>query len=234
MTGSTTARLTGIRACAFDAYGTLLDLTGAVAPVAARLGAEAARLLTLWRAKQLEYTWLRSLMGRHADFAEITADALDYACAALGKDAAELRRPLLAAFRQLPAYPEAAGVLTSLRAAGVKTAVLSNGTPEMLAAGLEAAGLRALLDAVLSVEQVGVYKPSPRVYDLAVTTLGTATGKLAFVSANAWDAAGAAAAGLPVIWINRAGAPAERLPARPAVELRSLAEVPGVLGLPAT
>jgi 2-haloacid dehalogenase len=222
---------TAIQACVFDAYGTLLDLDGAVAPVAARLGDRAARLLEVWRARQLEYTWLRSLMARHADFGQVTSDALEYACAAIGVGAAELQPMLLDAFCRLPAYPDAGPLLRTLRRGGLKTAVLSNGTPTMLEAGLVAAGLRSLLDAVLSVEQVQTYKPSPAVYHLASAGLHVAPRAVAFVSANAWDAAGAASAGLHVIWINRTGAPPERLPYGPAVELTSLAAVAAALGV---
>jgi 2-haloacid dehalogenase len=222
---------TAVQACVFDAYGTLLDLNGAIAPVAARLGDRAARLLEVWRARQIEYTWLRSLMARHADFAQVTSDALEYACATIGADAAELQPMLLEAFYRLPAYPDAGSLLRALRRGGLKTAVLSNGTPGMLEAGLAAAGLRSLLDAVLSVEQVQTYKPSPAVYHLASAGLQVAPQAVAFVSANAWDAAGAASAGLHVIWINRTGAPPERLPYGPAIELTSLAAVAAALGV---
>jgi 2-haloacid dehalogenase len=222
---------TVIQACAFDAYGTLLDLNGAIAPVAARLGHRATRLLEVWRATQLQYTWLRSLMARHADFAQVTSDALEYACATVGADAAELQPMLRDAFYHLPAYADAGPLLRALRGGGLKTAVLSNGTPAMLEAGLSAAGLRSLIDAVLSVEQVQTYKPSPAVYHLASAALRVAPQALAFVSANAWDAAGAASAGLHVIWINRTGAPPERLPYGPAIELTSLAAVAAALGV---
>jgi 2-haloacid dehalogenase len=222
---------TAIQACVFDAYGTLLDLNGAMAPVAARLGDRAAQLLEVWRARQLQYTWLRSLMVRHADFAQVTSDALEYACATLGACDAELQPMLLDAFYHLPAYPDAGPLLRTLRRGGLKTAVLSNGTPAMLEAGLVAAGLRTLLDAVLSVEQVQTYKPSPAVYHLASAGLHVAPQAVAFVSANAWDAAGAASAGLHVIWINRTGAPPERLPYGPAVEVTSLAAVAAALGV---
>ncbi|MEO8256447.1 MAG: haloacid dehalogenase type II [Acidobacteriota bacterium] len=218
-----------VQACVFDAYGTLLDLNGAVAAVAGRLGDRAADLLRVWRGKQLEYTWLRSLMGRHADFAQVTREALDYACAAVGGEAAGLQTALLDAFFHLPAYPDAEPLLRAIRARGLRTAVLSNGTPGMLDAGLRSTALGPLLDAILSVEDVGVYKPSPAVYQHASATLGLAPDALMFVSANAWDAAGASSAGLRAIWINRSGAPSERLPSRPAAEVASLADVADLL-----
>ncbi|HEX7336084.1 MAG TPA: haloacid dehalogenase type II [Gemmatimonadales bacterium] len=219
-----------MRACVFDAYGTLLDLASAVDPHRAALGETAPRLLALWRAKQLEYTWLRTLMERHADFARVTEEALEYACAALDIRDLPLRRSLLTGFLELAAYPDAAQMLRRLRARGLRTAVLSNGTPAMLEQALTQAGLAPLLDSVLSVETVGFYKPSPRVYHFAAETLELEIGALLFVSANAWDAAGAASAGLRAVWVNRAGAPAERLPAGPAFTLRTLGEVPALLG----
>jgi 2-haloacid dehalogenase len=221
----------GPRACVFDAYGTLLDLRSAVEPQAGRLGDLAPTLLALWRAKQLEYTWLRSLMRRHADFAQVTAEALDYACITLDIGDAELRRGLLAGFEQLAAYPDAAETLSALRAAGLRTAILSNGTPAMLGSALASSGLAPLLDQVLSVETVGCYKPAPAVYAHAAEALDLAAGALVFVSANGWDAAGAASAGLRTIWINRTGVPVERLPARPAHTVDTLHSVLGILGV---
>lgn len=219
------APVTGIKACIFDAYGTLLDLNGAVEPLTGRPGGQAAALLALWRSKQLEYTWLRSLTARYADFARITADALDYACDVVGEEAVRLRPQLLEAFNRLPAYSEAPELLRALRADGLKTAVLSNGTPGMLKAGLGSAGLLSELDAVFSVDSVGTYKPSPAVYRLPGNALGLPAEAMVFVSANAWDAAGAASAGLQVVWVNRGGAPRERLPEGPSVQVRSLADV---------
>lgn len=222
--------VSGVRACVFDAYGTLLDLASAVEPHAAVLGEAAPRLLALWRAKQLEYTWLRTLMERHADFARVTEDALEVACAALGIQDLSLRRRLLTGFLELAAYSDAAQMLQRLRARGLRTAVLSNGTPAMLERAFTRAGLAPLLDSVLSVETVGLYKPSPRVYHYAAEALGLERGALLFVSANAWDAAGAASAGLRAVWVNRAAAPPERLPVGPAFTLRALEDLPALLG----
>jgi 2-haloacid dehalogenase len=219
----------GIRACVFDAYGTLFDVHAAVAALRPRLGAPAEALSQLWRAKQLEYTWLRSLMGRHADFWQVTGDALDYSLERTGVDAA-LRAPLLQAYLTLQAYPEAADVLQRLRAAGRRLAILSNGAPAMLAAAVDNAGIGALLDAVLSVEEVGVYKPDPRVYRLAVERLAVPAEQIAFLSSNAWDVHGAAAFGLRPVWVNRLAAPPERLPGSAEHELRDLSGLPGLLG----
>lgn len=215
----------GIRACVFDAYGTLFDVHSAVGRSQVRVGAGAERLSQLWRAKQLEYTWLRSLMGRHADFWQVTQDALEYALAATGIADAYVRDELLAAYMSLDAYPDAPAVLSTLKARGLATAILSNGSPAMLSAAVESAGLRELLDAVLSVEEVGVYKPDPRVYALAAERLALPASAVCFVSANGWDAVGAASFGFRVAWINRLGAPPDRLPAAPQAEIVSLAEL---------
>jgi len=221
----------GVRAALFDAYGTLLDLESAVAPHAAGLGDAAAPLLALWRRKQLEYTWLRSLMGRHADFATVTRDALGYALAALGIAAPTLEDALARSFRELRALPGAATLLTRLRAARIRTAVLSNGDPAMLADALSHAGLSESLDEVISVQPLGVYKPAPQVYAMGAARLGLEMADLVFVSGNAWDAAGAASAGLRAILVERTPAPPERLPGEPVARVSRLVEVADALGI---
>jgi 2-haloacid dehalogenase len=221
--------MAGIRACVFDAYGTLFDVHSAVARLRPRLGAQADALSQLWRTKQLEYTWLRALMGRHTDFWRVTGDALDYALARTGVDPV-VREPLMQAYLALDAYPEVPEVLRRLRAAGRKTAILSNGEPKMLATGASSAGIDGLLDAIVSVEDVGIFKPHPTVYQLAVDRLGVAPGEIAFESSNAWDVHGAACFGLRPVWINRQGAPRERLPGGPEHELRDLSGLPELLG----
>jgi 2-haloacid dehalogenase len=220
----------GIEACVFDAYGTLFDVHSAVARLGARVGERADALSQLWRGKQLEYTWLRSLMGRHADFWQVTGDALDYALARTGVDAT-LREPLLQAYLALDAYPEVPDTLQRLRAGGLKTAILSNGEPRMLRAAARSARIAELLDAILSVEEVGIFKPHPKVYQLALERLGVRPDQIAFQSSNAWDVSGAAAFGLRTVWINRQGLPPERLPGAAEHELRDLSGLPGLLGL---
>jgi len=227
----TADRMDGISACVFDAYGTLFDVHSAVGRLRARIGGEADALSQLWRSKQLEYTWLRALMGRHADFWQVTCDALDYALARHQIDPGPIREPLLQAYLTLDAYPEVPAMLERLRAAGLKRAILSNGEPKMLQAGAQSAGIADLLDAVLSVEEVGVFKPDPRVYRLAVDRLGVAPKAIAFQSSNAWDVNGAATFGLRPVWINRQGAPPERLPGAAEHELRDLSGLPALLGL---
>ncbi len=223
-------RMAGIRACVFDAYGTLFDVHSAVGGLRARLGDRGDALSQLWRAKQLEYTWLRALIGRHADFWQVTGDALDYALARTGIEPG-LRAALLQAYLKLDAYPEVPDVLRRLRAGGLKTAILSNGEPKMLEAGARSAGIEGLLDAVLSVEAVGVFKPEPRVYQLAVDRLGVPANAIAFQSSNAWDVHGAACFGLRPVWINRQSAPPERLPGAPEHTLPDLTGLPALLGL---
>ena len=226
----TSARMSGIRACVFDAYGTLFDVHSAVARLRERVGEQADALSQLWRTKQLEYTWLRALMGRHADFWQVTGDALDYALARTGVDRA-VREPLMQAYLSLDAYPEVPEVLRRLRAGGLKTAILSNGEPEMLEAAARSAGIDGLLDAVLSVEEVGIFKPHPKVYQLVLDRLAVAADQVSFQSSNAWDVNGAATFGLRAVWINRLGMPAERLPGAAEHELRDLSGLPALLGL---
>ena len=225
------ATFAAVQAVVFDAYGTLFDVHSAVARHRTRLGDQPDRVSALWRAKQMEYSWLRSLMGRHADFWQVTQDALDYALAASDIHDEALRRELLAAYQTLDAYPDAPAALARLKAAGLTTAILSNGSPAMLHAAVASAGLAGRLDAVLSVEDVGVYKPDPRVYQLAVARLGVGPDAILFLSSNGWDVAGAACFGFRVAWVNRLGQPPERLPCGPDVELRSLAELPALVGL---
>ncbi len=169
-------------------------------------------------------------MGRHADFWQVTGEALDYALARTGIEPA-LRAPLLEAYLALDAYPEVADVLRRLRAGGLTTAILSNGEPRMLEAGARSAGIERMLDAILSVEAVGIFKPAARVYRLAVDRLGVPAQAIAFQSSNAWDVHGAACCGLRPVWVNRQGAPPERLPGAAEHELRDLAALPALLGL---
>ncbi len=215
------------RAVVFDAYGTLFDVAQ---PTRALLGDRADAVGQLWRRKQLEYSWLRSLMGRHADFARVTAEALDYALKAQGIADGGLAAKLGEAYLSLPAYGDAAAALTALRRTGRRTAILSNGSPAMLDPMVSRSGLAPLLDMVLSIEDAGVFKPHPRVYALACERLALPAEQIAFVSANGWDAAGAAAFGFTVAWLNRRGEPGDNLPERPAAAIASLAELPALFG----
>jgi len=222
--------LSDIGACVFDAYGTLFDVHSAVGALRPRLEPKADAVSAAWRDKQVQYTWLRSLMGRHEDFWQVTGEALDYALEQQGVDDGELREALLQAYLKLSPYPEVPATLAALREQGLKLAILSNGSPAMLEAAVNNAALGKAFDAVLSVESVGIYKPDPRVYQLAVDELGVARERIAFMSSNAWDAAGAASFGFRVVWVNRFGQPRERLPGEPAAQLTDLAGLPALLG----
>jgi 2-haloacid dehalogenase len=219
-------RLAPIDAVVFDAYGTLFDVNSAAARCRDALGLQAEAFSATWRRKQLEYSWLRSLMGAHADFWQLTAEALDYACERHAVTDASLRQRLLETYRELSAYPEVPAMLRAIRGAGFKTAILSNGAPAMLQAAVEAADLVAQFDQVLSVEAVGIFKPHPSVYQLAVDRLGVPPSHICFVSSNGWDIAGAAHFGFRAVWVNRGREPRERLPTGPEIELGDLAELP--------
>ncbi|HEY3917840.1 MAG TPA: haloacid dehalogenase type II [Stellaceae bacterium] len=225
------APLAGIRACVFDAYGTLFDVGSATARCADVLGAKAGMLSELWRDKQLKYTWLRAAQNRHADFWKVTGDALDFALETLGipDPGAMLRARLMDCYRRLDAFAEVPAVLQQLKAAGFATAILSNGTPDMLADAVDHAGIGAWLDQVLSVEAVGIYKPSPAVYQLAVERLGVTAGAIAFQSSNGWDVYAASAFGLRTVWCNRSGQRHEHLPGAPDREIKTLVELPALL-----
>ncbi len=220
----------------FDAYGTLFDVAGAARVAAEQPGQERLaevwpKLAVDWRAKQLQYTWLRAVTGDHTTFWQVTCDGLDWAMEASGLDDPLLRELLLALYWECPAYDEAASVLKALRGAEIGTAILSNGSPDMLDGAVDHAELGSLLDAVLSVEDVGVFKPAAAVYDLVGTRLGAEKSEVLFVSANGWDAGCAAAYGFETVWLNRQGDPVDRLPGTPAHVLPDLTGVPGIAGV---
>ena len=218
--------LKDIDACVFDAYGTLFDVAAAAEHCQEDLGDQWAPLAQIWRDKQLQYTWLRSLMGEYVPFWDITQDALDYGLATLKIDDESLRNKLLDIYLQLDAYPEVAEMLRKLKEAELKTAILSNGSPEMLASAVSNAGIGGDLDGVLSVQKLSVFKPDSRVYQMAVDDLGIAKERICFMSSNAWDACGAANFGFRVVWVNRFGQAEERLPGNHEHEITNLAELP--------
>jgi len=220
-----------VTTCVFDAYGTLFDVTAAARVAAGQHGrgklAEIwPKLAEDWRAKQLQYTWHRAITGDHVTFWDITCDGLDWAMEAAGIDEPELRELLLALYWELPAYAEVPKMLATLKADGLATAILSNGSPEMLEGAVDFAGVGGWLDAVLSVEEVGIFKPARAVYELVGKRFGTKPGEVLFVSSNGWDAAGASAFGFATAWVNRAGAPRDRLPGTPAHILSDLSTIP--------
>jgi len=220
----------------FDAYGTLFDVNAAARRVAgepqfARFAPQFADVARDWRHKQLQYTWIRALTGAHADFWTVTGDALDWALEAAGLGAdADLRARLLALYRELDAYPDVLPALAGLRAAGLGTAILSNGEPAMLDAAVESAGIGEALDAILSAEAARVFKPAPAVYDLVGEEFGTAPGEVLFVSSNGWDVAAASGYGFATVWVNRAGEPQDRLPWCPDHDIPDLSGLPDLAG----
>jgi 2-haloacid dehalogenase len=218
-----------IKACVFDAYGTLFDVHSAVGKHRHRLGDLADQVSMLWRTKQLEYTWLRSLMGHHADFWQVTRDALDFAFDMHGINDPELHKTLMAAYLELDCYPEVPETLSVLKSRGFRLAILSNGTPIMLEAAVKKSGIENLIEKNFSVEAVGIFKPDPRVYQIAVDGLSVNPEEIVFQSSNAWDASGASAFGFKVAWVNRFGQSEERLPGRPDIEIQTLRELPDFL-----
>ncbi len=231
MTSLSATSARNLSAFVFDAYGTLFDVHSVAAAAEAAYPGQGAELSRVWRAKQLEYTWLQSLMATHSrpreDFAALTAHALDYAAAAIGVGMDAPRRTrLLAAYATLAPFPDVRGALQAL--APRPRWILSNGTLAMLTPLVGAADLDGLLDGILSVDAADIYKPSPRVYALAVERLQLAPEQIAFVSSNCWDAIGAKAFGFTTFWINRLGAPVDRHGPAPDAIIASLAELPTV------
>ncbi|MBH0237088.1 haloacid dehalogenase type II [Methylobrevis albus] len=206
----------------FDAYGTLFDVHSAVRRHAAALGPDAQRLSEIWRAKQLEYSWVRTLGRRYRSFWLLTEDALDWAFTAVPTADRGLRADLLDAYAKLDCYPEVPALLTELRDMGVKIAILSNGSPKMLDKAVSAAGLDGLFDEVLSVDAIHVYKPDPQVYDIVTNRFRVFPSNVSFQSSNRWDIAGASEFGFRSVWINRIGAADEYAEMKPAAVLPSL------------
>lgn len=214
--------ISGIKACVFDAYGTMFDVHSPIGKVASTLGDKAQPVSTMWRDKQLQYTWLRSLMRDYQPFTRVTSDALDYALEANGIDDPDLHRKLLDAYFTLDAYDDVAPCLDALQMKGFKTAILSNGSMDMLDAAVNSAGLGDKLDAVLSVESVGVNKPDPRVYQLTLDHFKIAADEVCFISNNAWDSHAGAHFGYQVARLNRYGALPEKLSGTPKMMMQDL------------
>jgi 2-haloacid dehalogenase len=205
----------------FDAYGTLFDVHSVLARCESCWPGKGMQLSQLWRAKQLEYTWQRSLMQRYAPFSTVTREALAYACEALGLELSVAQMEgLMGEYLRLATYPD---VTDSLSRSRTKHAILSNGSPDMLLPLVEGSGLK--FDAVISVDELKIFKPAPQVYELAVHKLKISKEKIGFVSSNCWDALGAKSYGFSVYWINRAGAPVDRLGFKPDRVLKNLNEI---------
>lgn len=217
-------------ALAFDAYGTLFDVHSVQQRCEAYWSGKGAQLSQLWRAKQLEYTWQRSLMRRYAPFTQVTREALGYACEALGLGLDESKAAaLMDEYLHLALYADVPGALAQLKDGGRKLSILTNGSPDMIEPLVRNCGLEAIFDAVLSVHQARTFKPAPEIYQLAVDRLGVPATQIAFVSSNCWDAIGAKSFGFKVYWINRAGAPVDRMGFQPDALLKGLGDLPGRL-----
>lgn len=212
----------------FDAYGTLFDVHAAIARHRAACGPDADRLSDLWRTKQLEYSWTLTLAGRYEDFWTLTQRALDYSLARFPSVPAAVRQPLLDAYFTLEAFADSASCLAALKERGARTAILSNGSPRMLQAAVSGAKLELLLDAILSVDELRLYKPRREVYAMALERLGVKPQQVAFVSSNRWDVMGAVAFGFAGIWVNRANLPDEYPDQKPRAIIGSLAELPAL------
>ena len=225
------AALAGTELCVFDAYGTLFDFNSAVARHRAVIGPKADALADLWRAKQIQYTWLRNGMGAYAKFWQVTGEALDHCLATHGITDSAVREKLMQAYLVLDPFPEVPAMLDTLKRAGKRLAILSNGNPEMLEPMVAACKLADRFDAVLSVDAAGVFKPDARAYRLVEAHCGVTPSRVCFLSSNCWDAHGAAHFGFATAWVNRAGAPNDNLPGTFAAEIRDLSHLPALLGV---
>ena len=212
----------------FDAYGTLFDVHAAIARHREACGPDADRLSELWRTKQLEYSWTLTLAGRYEDFWTLTSRALDYALARFPRVPASIRQRLLDAYFQLDAFADSAPCLAALKASGARTAILSNGSPHMLSAAVAGAKLENLLDAVLSVDAIRLYKPRREVYAMILDALGVGAGDVAFISSNRWDVMGAVEFGFAGVWVNRAKLPDEYPDHQPHRMIDGLAALPAL------
>lgn len=221
-----------ITTCIFDAYGTLFDVASAARQVAHNrpdFAPHWMRVAMTWRLKQLQYTWLRRITDQHKDFWAVTQDGLDFALEESGLDDSDLRDALLALYWKLAAYAEVPAMLSTLKTAGYNTGILSNGSPDMLDGAVHSAELNDVLDAVISVEDIGVYKPDMRVYQMVLDRFGCNADQVLFVSSNGWDVAGSAAFGFNTLWVNRAAEPLDRLDNGPRWVASDLASIPALL-----
>ncbi len=223
--------LPGVEMCVFDAYGTLFDFNSAVVRHRRALGRSADALSELWRTKQIQYTWLRNAMGAYAPFWQVTGEALDHCLAAQRIADPAVRERLMGAYLALDPFPEAPGMLACLSRAGKRAAILSNGNSGMLDPMVTASGLAGHFEAVLSVDEAGVFKPDPRVYRLVEARCGVTPDKVCFLSSNCWDAHGAAQFGFRAVWVNRTGAPDDNLPGALAAQIRDLSDLPDLIGV---
>jgi 2-haloacid dehalogenase len=226
-----------ITTCVFDAYGTLFDVAAAARkaagePAFAAIKDDWPQIAEVWRLKQLQYSWLRAVAKAHCDFWQVTQEGLDFALEKTGHDSdPALRQRLLDLYWELEAYAEVPAMLAALKAGGMNTAILSNGSPAMLEGAVTSAGIEGVLDTSLSVQSVGVFKPDASVYELVGTHFGCKTDEVLFVSSNGWDAAAATGFGFQTAWVNRGGEPMDRLPWTPAHQMADLTGIPALAGV---
>ena len=218
-----------IKACIFDAYGTLFDVNSACRELSKEVGHNWESLASLWRLRQVEYTWLRNSMNEYIDFWQITSDALDYAMETLEIENIKLKQDLLALYLKLEVYPEVKDLLKKLKQKGFKTGILSNGSLKMLNSAVDNANIRDLLDEILSVEECEIYKPSKKVYDLVEKNMKVKKENVMFFSSNAWDMHAASNYGFNTIWVNRFNAKLERLPGKPNNIVNSLEKIDEII-----
>lgn len=220
-----------VKICLFDAYGTLFDVTAAARRASEEPGQEDlaaywSAIAGQWRRKQLEYSWQLTIRNETCDFWQVTQAALDWVLEAEGLQDDHLRERLLALYWQLEAYQDVPATLSCLAQRGLRSAIVSNGSADMLANAVNAAGIRDQIATIISAETIGVFKPSPRIYDHACHTLGTTPEEIALITSNSWEACAAAAYGFRTIWLNRTTLPMEHLPGTPDHQLRDLSHLP--------
>jgi len=212
------------KAIVFDAYGTLFDVNSAAEKCKDKIGNKWENFANFWRTTQLEYTWLRSLMKKHKNFWQITEDSLDKSMETFQIDKS-LRNDLLSLYKELSPYPEVKNVLENLKKKSFKLAILSNGTPELLNHLVKSSDLENLFDDIFSVEEVKIYKPDPKVYDIPVNKYKVSKGEITFLSANTWDVSGAGNYGYNSIWVNRNNSVFDKLDYKPKNEVKNLKQL---------
>jgi 2-haloacid dehalogenase len=225
------AALKDTEICVFDAYGTLYDFNSAVARHRDAIGPNADALSEMWRTKQIQYTWLRNSMSTYAPFWQVTGEALDNCLATFGIADKAVREKLMGAYLALDPFPEVPAMLETLKRAGKRLAILSNGNPAMLDPMVEASGLAGFFEAVISVDDAKIFKVDPRTYELVKKRTGVSSDKVCFLSSNCWDAHGAAQFGFRVLWVNRGGLPEDNLPGKIVDQIKDLSHLPTQLGV---
>ena len=217
-------KIENIKACVFDAYGTLFDVNSAAAKCKEKLGSKWEGFANAWRTTQLEYTWLRSLMKKHKNFWEITEDSLDHTMEAF-KIKKEMRNELLDLYKKLSPYPEVKECLEELKNKKIIMAILSNGTPELLKGLVESNNIQNYFDNIFSIESVGVYKPDSRVYEMPIKQYGCKPENIYFMSSNTWDISGGGVFGYNAVWINRFNKAFDKLGYKPKFVINNLKEL---------